>query len=226
MHSGLVQAVIAGVSAGSACSICGASVNSAFLSSYIITHRRIAAPVFSFLAGKTAMTAALCGLSAYFGRKILNDSGLAGRMDIYLIAQCLVLAIAVFLTVRWLYCEYRYWGTCHAGGRCCAGAAPSETSGGAIALFVSGIACGATPCGPLLMMLSQAAGSKLWEAVASGIAFSVTGFLSPVIFWLVVSRLLAKRMHQEIAGWIKWFQLGCYVLLAVISLYTIIRYKS
>lgn len=225
MHSGLVQAVVAAISAGSACSICGASANSAFLSSYIITHRRLAAPVLSFLVGKTAMTAVLCILSSCFGRKILDNSGLAGRVDIYLIAQSLVLAIAAFLSVRWIYCEVKYRGACHAGRKCPGNAAP-EPSGGAVALFASGIACGATPCGPLLMVLSQSAGSAPWEAAAGGIAFSITGFLSPVLLWLVVSRLLAKRMHQEIANWIKWFQLGCYILLAGLSLYTILRYRG
>lgn len=226
MYSGLIQAVIAAVSAGSACSVCGASANSAFLSSYIITHKKIAAPVFSFLVGKTVMTAMLCALSSCFGKKILDDSGLAGNIDIYLIAQVLVLIIAVVLAVRWIYCEVKYKSSCHSGGKHCAGVSQKhEKSCGVIALFASGVACGATPCAPLLVVLSQSAVSSLLEAVVSGIAFSITGFLSPVIIWLVISRLLAKKMHREIALWIKWFQFGCYILLAAVSLYTIIIYK-
>ena len=226
MGSGLIQAVLAAISAGSACSICGASANSAFLSSYVITHKKIAAPTLSFLMGKIAITATLCGLSAHFGRRILDDSGLAGHVDVYLFAQVIVLMIAVVLAVRWIYYEVKEKGACHTGGKHCTGMAQRhEKSCGAAALFANGVACGATPCAPLLVVLSRAAVSTLPEAVLSGIAFSVTGFLSPVLIWLVISRLLAKQMHREITQWIKWFQFGCYILLAVVSLYTIIIYK-
>lgn len=226
MNNGLVQAVVAAVSAGSACSVCGASANSAFLSSYIITHKKITVPVFSFLVGKTAMTAALCVLSSLFGEKILDSNGLAGRVDVYLMAQVFVLVVAVALAIRWIYYEVRCKGSCHSGGKHCAGAyTRHESACGSIALFASGAACGATPCAPLLIVLGQAAVSTPLEAIASGAAFSITGFLSPVIIWLAISRLLAKQMHREILQWIKWFQFGCYVLLAGISLYTIIIYK-
>lgn len=226
MNSGLIQAVLAAVSAGSACSVCGASANSAFLSSYIITHKRIAVPTLSFLMGKIAVTAALCGLSAHFGEKILDDSGLAGHVDVYLFAQAVVLIIAVFLAARWIFDEVKEKGACHSGGkRCGEMVRRHEKSCGSIALFANGVACGVTPCAPLLVVLSRAAASTLPEAIMSGIAFSVTGFLSPVLIWLAVSRLLAKQMHREIVQWIQWFQFGCYVLLAGITLYTIIIYK-
>lgn len=226
MGSALVQAVLAAISAGSACSICGASANSAFLSSYVITHKRIAGPTFSFLAGKIAITATLCALSARFGRRILDDSGLAGWVDVYLLAQVVVLVVAVLLTIRWLYYEVKAKGGCSAGGKRCAGMAQRhENSCGAVALFANGIACGATPCAPLLVVLSRAAVSPLPAAILSGIAFSVTGFLSPVLIWLVISRLLSRQMHREITQWIKWFQFGCYILLAGVSLYTIMIYK-
>lgn len=225
MTSALVQAAVAAASAGSACSVCGASASSAFLSSYIITHKKLAGPVLCFLLGKTAMTATLCMLSACLGEKILDDSGLAGRLDIYLIAQILVLMIAVLLAARWIYYERKDKGACHGGKHCGAGARPHESSCGSIALFANGVACGATPCAPLLVVLSQAAVATQLQAAVSGVVFSVTGFLSPVILWLAVSRLLAKQMQREIAQWIKWFQFGCYILLALLSIYTIIRYR-
>ncbi len=226
MSGGVLQAMVAAASAGSACSVCGASANSAFLSSYIITHKKLAAPVFSFLVGKTAMTATLCGLSACLGRRIFDNRGVAGGVDVYLIAQIVVLVIAVCLAIRWIYHEVKYKGACHSQGKSCAGVSPKyEESCGVAALFASGVACGATPCAPLLVVLSQSAVSTLTEAIMAGTAFSITGFLSPVIIWLAVSRLLAKQMHREIAQWIKWFQLGCYVLLAAVSLYTIVIYK-
>lgn len=225
MNNGLVQAVVAAVSAGSACSVCGASANSAFLSSYIITHKKITVPVFSFLVGKTAMTAALCVLSSLFGEKILDSNGLAGRVDVYLMAQVFVLVVAVALAIRWIYYEVRCKGSCHSGGKHCAGAyARQESACGSIALFASGAACGATPALRCSLYSAMQRYPPL-EAIASGAAFSITGFLSPVIIWLAISRLLAKQMHREILQWIKWFQFGCYVLLAGISLYTIIIYK-
>lgn len=224
-----------------------------------------------FLAGKTAMTAVLCGLSSCFGRIVLDDNGLVGSVDIYFTAQMVVLMIAVFLAARWIYCEVRYKGACRPGKSCCARSArggirrdrdrcgenqggenPGEESrygenqnrenpggenqggentggidrSGLAALFVSGVACGATPCSPLFVVLSRSAAASLFEAVVSGIVFSVTGFLSPVIIWLVISRVLAKQMYREISQWIKWFQFGCYVLLAGTALYTILLYKS
>lgn len=223
MGSSLLQAVLAAISAGSACSVCGASANSAFLSSYVITHKKIAAPTLCFLAGKIAVTAVLCGLSARLGRRILDDSGLVGRIDVYLLAQAAVLAIALVLTARWIYCEVKAAGACHPGGGGCAGSLRRhEGSCGALALFANGVACGAVPCAPLLIVLSRSAAATTAEAILSGVAFSVTGFLSPVLIWLALSRLLAKQMHREIAQWIRWFQLGCYILLAAASLYAIL----
>lgn len=227
MNSGtLLQAALSAFSAGSACSICGASASSAFLSSFIMTHKKITFPVFSFLAGKTAMTVFLCMLSAFCGKSILDADGLIGKVDLYLAAQLFVLVISLILIGQWIYRKLHDKGNCR-GQKSCRrhGQKEREPLFKAAALFASGISCGATPCGPLFLVLGQSAACTLAGAAASGIVFSITGFLSPVLIWLVISRLLAGKMYREIARWIKWFQLGCYLILACVILYTIVLYR-
>lgn len=219
------QVMLSAFSAGSACSICGASPGSAFLSSYIIVHRKITVPVFSFLVGKTVVTVILCMLSSALGKCILDANGLAEGVDIYLLGQTAVLVLALFLAGRWIYREMLDRGGCHGKGCCSRQGDSGNSLSGTAALFASGASCGATPCGPLLMVLSQSAAGTLGQAVLSGSVFSITGFLSPVMIWLVISRMLAGKMYREVGRWMKWFQLGCYLLLACITLYTIILYR-
>ncbi|MCD8022512.1 MAG: hypothetical protein LUF30_05925 [Lachnospiraceae bacterium] len=99
-----------------------------------------------------------------------------------------------------------------------------QKESGSLALLVSGLACGATPCAPLLLVLGQCITLSVPLALVSGMVFSTVGFLSPVLFWFVISRLLAGKLRQDAAQYLGWFRLGCYVLLLAVTIYTIFVY--
>lgn len=221
MLSQLFQVLLSAVSMGSTCSLCGASASSAFLSSYIITHERIAAPCVCFLTGKACMTMLLCGLSSALGRVIIDSVGKASDLNIYLTAQIFVLVVCVIMIARWIHSAWEGRRLCT--GNCAHNQIQREPSG-AVALLFSGVACGATPCTPLLLVLGQCVALSLPLSLISGAVFAVTGFLSPVIFWLVISRVLAGKLRQDVAQYLRWFQLGCYVLLMLVTVYTIVVY--
>ena len=53
-------------------------------------------------------------------------------------------------------------------------------------------------------------------AAILGAVFSLASTLSPALFIMLLSGVLAKRMRKEIPQYITWFRLGCYVLMIVL----------
>ncbi len=237
MLSQLFHVMLSAVSVGSTCSLCGASAGSAFLAVYVITHERILLPCMCFLAGKAGMTMLLCGISASLGQVIMDSAGLAFGINIYIAAQIFVLAVSILMiaegirnmTAKRRFFDKEYSGDC--GGNCgenCHGGCGRVRTGrkedGFLALLVSGLACGVTPCAPLFLVLGQCVTLSIPLALISGMVFSTVGFISPVLFWFVISRLLAGKLRQDAAQYLDWFRLGCYILLLVVTIYTISVY--
>jgi hypothetical protein len=50
-------------------------------------------------------------------------------------------------------------------------------------------------------------------AAILGAVFSLVSTLSPVLFIMLISGALAKRMRKEIPQYLIWFRLGCYILM-------------
>lgn len=233
----LFQVMLSAMSVGSTCSLCGASAGSAFLAAYVITHERILQPCMCFLAGKAGMTMLLCGISASLGQVIMDSTGRALGVNIYISAQLFVLAVSIIMiaegtrsmTGRQRRCGREYSRDCSGdcGENCrrdCGRIQGVQKESGSLALLVSGLACGATPCAPLLLVLGQCITLSVPLALISGMVFSTVGFLSPVLFWFVISRLLAGKLRQDAAQYLDWFRLGCYVLLLAVTIYTISVY--
>ena len=152
------QIILSAFLAGTSCSICGASTGTAFLSVYVLTHRKMIVPSLFYLAGKTLVTVAFCLISSLLGFTILGSSGLLGTVDVYLIGQIL------------------------------------------------------------------AADHNQFTAASAGVIFSVTGFISPALIWLIVSRLLSAKLVRDVGRYIPIFQLECYIILFGISVYAIVKH--
>lgn len=53
-------------------------------------------------------------------------------------------------------------------------------------------------------------------AAILGAVFALASTISPVLFIILISGALEKRMNKEIPQYLTWFRLGCYVLMIVL----------
>ena len=76
-----------------------------------------------------------------------------------------------------------------------------------------GISYGLTPCAPLILMTGYAASLPFGYAAMLGTVFALASTISPMLFMLLISGVLAGKMYKEIPQYLTWFRLACYVLL-------------
>lgn len=80
-------------------------------------------------------------------------------------------------------------------------------------MLCAGLTYGFTPCAPLLLMIGYSFTLPVPLAGATGVAFSLTSMVSPVLLLTVITGVLSRKMRREIPGYVKWFRLGSYLLL-------------
>jgi len=81
------------------------------------------------------------------------------------------------------------------------------------ALIGMGFGYGISPCAPRLLIMGYAATLPVGFAAILGAVFSLVSTLSPVLFIMLISGALTKRMRKEIPQYLIWFRLGCYILM-------------
>ena len=72
--------------------------------------------------------------------------------------------------------------------------------------FLIGIAYGATPCAPLILLLTQSVSMNIAQAILAAVIFTAANAVSPVIILLIISVLVQKKtdISSELArGWLK-----------------------
>ena len=96
-----------------------------------------------------------------------------------------------------------------------------------IQLFVSmGLGYGISPCVPLILMTGYAASLPVGYAVLLGTVFALASTLSPMLFMLLMSGILAGKMYKEIPQYLIWFRLLCYITLIVVFSVGLLRELS
>ena len=81
-----------------------------------------------------------------------------------------------------------------------------------------------TPCAPLLLMIGYCFTLPVSLAGITGVAFSLSGMVSPVLLLVVVTGALSKKMGKEIPDAIKWFRLASYMVLVVMPFFLSSKY--
>ena len=126
-----------------------------------------------------------------------------------------MLASALYLIWKW-YRERRK--TCSkCGGKC-----SSKKLNRVIPSFTVGLAYGATPCAPLIMVAGYAITLSLPGALLLGLVFALASSLSPMLLIFGLSGALSGKIRVQLGKAMPWIQLTVYIaflILAIVSLF-------
>ncbi|MCD8038534.1 MAG: sulfite exporter TauE/SafE family protein [Lachnospiraceae bacterium] len=168
----------------------------------------------SFFLGKMLSVSTLCVISALVSSRFISDSGYIGSFNLRLFSQAAMSVIGLVLTAQWFW-ELKRQKRCGSCKEC------KKTAGrsGVAPMLAAGITYGMTPCAPLLLMIGYCFTLPVPLAGATGIAFSLSSIVSPVLLLVVVTGALSAKMRKEIPYVLKWFRLASYVLLIFVPFF-------
>ena len=219
----LVSALTTAVSVGLGCGTCCSPIISTFLSTYVVSHsggvKKGVLSFVSFFFGKIVSVSLLCMAAALVSRQFISDSGYIGSFNLRLFSQAAMSVIGVVLAVRW-FLELKKQKKCSGCKEC------KKTVGksGFVPMLAAGLTYGMTPCAPLLLMIGYCFILPVSLAGVTGVAFSLSSMVSPVLLLVVITGALSKKMRKEIPDAVKWFRLASYVVLIVMPFFLTSRY--
>ncbi len=209
-----VMALTTAVSVGLGCGTCCSPIISTFLSTYVVSHsdgvKKGVLSFVSFFFGKMVSVSLLCMAAALFSRQFISERGYIGSFNLRLFSQAAMSVIGAVLTARW-FLELKKQKKC--GG--CKECKKTVGKSGFVPMLAAGLTYGMTPCAPLLLMIGYCFTLPVSLAGVTGIAFSLSSMVSPVLLLVVVTGVLSKKMRKEIPNAVKWFRLASYVVLMV-----------
>ncbi len=211
-------ALTTAVSVGLGCGTCCSPIISTFLSAYVVSHsggvKKGVLSFVSFFFGKMVSVSLLCMAAALVSRQFISDSGYIGSFNLRLFSQAAMSVIGVVLAVRW-FLELKKQKKC--GG--CKECQKTVGKSGFVPMLAAGLTYGMTPCAPLLLMIGYCFTLPVSLAGVTGVAFSLSSMVSPVLLLVVVTGVLSKKMRKEIPDAVKWFRLASYVVLMVMPFF-------
>lgn len=217
-----LPAITTAISVGLGCGTCCSPMITTFLSTYVVSHSKgVKKGVFSFLSfffGKMLSVSLLCMISALVSSQFINENGYIGSFNLRLFSQIAMSVIGVVMVIRWFW-ELKKQKKC--GG--CKGGETTQGKSGFIPILVAGITYGMTPCAPLLLMIGYCFIMPIPLAGITGIRFSLSSMVSPVLLLVVVTGALSGKMDREIPEAVKWFRLASYVLLMIMPFFVITK---
>ena len=223
-----MESITAAASVGMGCGTCCGSGISTALYSYLTTHMKNMKQSFigfsEFFLGKFIAVISLCCIASFLGSNIIDDNGCIFGVKTALIADIVMLSMGIWLLIGWIR-EHRGLKNCKTCSGCSdnhARKAEYKKSNHA-ALIGMGISYGASPCAPLILMTGYAASLPMGYAALLGAVFAAASTLSPMLFMLLISGVLAGKMYKEIPHYLTWFRLACYILLIGIFLFSLLR---
>ncbi|WP_373483515.1 sulfite exporter TauE/SafE family protein [Acetobacterium sp.] len=218
----LLPVLATALSVGLSCGTCCSPAVSVFLSSYIITHagglKKSLLAFSSFFIGKVIAVVLLCGLAALIGSQFIDAAGYVGGVNLGLLMELAMIALGLVLIGKWLRDYKKPAHSCSGcGGEKKNRITDAQGAKGLLPLFSAGLAYGASPCAPLLMMMGVAATLPLATAVLVGGVFAAASTLTPVLLMVLLSGVLSGKIATEIPRQLQWFRLASYVLLTLFS---------
>lgn len=219
----LVPAFTTAVSIGLGCGTCCSPIISTFLSTYVVSHsngvKKGILSFVSFFFGKMVSISLLCTVSALISRQFISESGYIGSFNLRLFSQVAMSVIGAVMVIRW-FLELKNQKKC--GG--CKGCKKEDGKSGFVPMLMAGLTYGVTPCAPLLLMIGYCFTLPVSLAGMTGIAFSLSSMVSPVLLLVIVTGVLSRKMGKEIPDAVKWFRLASYFLLMIMPFILTSRY--
>lgn len=223
-----LESLTAAASVGTGCGTCCGSGISAALYGYLTTHmknmKQSFFAFFEFFFGKFIAVIALCCIASLAGRNIIDETGCIFGIKTALIVDIVMLFMGVWLLIGWIR-ELRGHKSCKSCGGC-NGSHSKMTEykkSNHAAMIGMGIGYGVSPCAPLILMTGYAASLPTGYAALLGAVFAVASTLSPMLFMLLMSGVLAGKMYKEIPQYLKWFRLACYIMLIIVFSVSLFR---
>lgn len=230
---GLLEGVVVAASAGTGCGgTCGLGIG-AFLPGYLMTHTKSVGESMrafvSFYIGKMATVAVLCVISSCIGRTLIGPTGYIGRVKLEPAVDVFMLAMGVCFAVNWgkrNLAQRKSLKSCSCNH--CDNDRGSfmekDREVSHIALMGLGAGYGATPCGPLLVMMGVCSTISPIAAAVSGSVFAASSAVAPFVMLAVLSGLLSPALRRELPGCLTYFQLLAYVILIVVYAMNMVRH--
>lgn len=211
----VVPALTTAITVGLGCGTCCSPIISMFLSTYVISHADgVKKGVFSFVSfflGKLIGISLLCTTAAVISRQFISPDGYIGTFNLRLAAQIAMSMIGIVMVIRWIMENTKSQKEC----KDCHSCKNLKGRAGFWPMLAAGFTYGITPCAPLLMMIGYSFTLPVFLAGASGIAFSLSSMVSPVLLLVMITGALSKQIAKEIPQHMKWFRFGSYLLLTV-----------
>lgn len=159
----------------------------------------------------------LCCAASLVGSNFIDDDGRVFSIKVALIVDAVMLAMGIWFLIGWLR-EKRGVHSCKScqGSKIDKAEKFTEEKAHHAALIGMGFGYGISPCAPLILITGYAATLPVGFAAILGAVFALASTISPVLFIILISGALAKRMNKEIPQYLTWFRLGCYVLMIVL----------
>lgn len=223
-----LESLTAAASVGMGCGTCCGSGISTALYGYLTTHMKNMKQSFlgfiEFFLGKFIAVIAPCCIASVAGSNIIDENGCIFGIKTALIADTVMLFMGIWLLIGWI--KERLG---HKNCKSCNGCKSDKSKthdyqkSNHAALIGMGISYGASPCAPLILMTGYAASLSLGYAALLGAVFAMASTISPMLFMLFISGILAGKMYKEIPQYLTWFRLACYIMLIILFTVSLLK---
>ena len=219
-----LESLTAAASAGMGCGTCCGSGISTALYGYVTTHmknmKQSVLGFCEFFLGKIIGVILLCITASIVGENIIDETGSVLGVKTILIVDVVMIIMGIWLLVEWIQ-ERKGSKDCKSCGGC---SKPAKEKGNNRAvLFGMGLSYGVSPCAPLILITGYAASLPLGYAALLGGIFALSSTISPIMFMLLISGVIAGKMYKEIPNYLTWFRLACYLLLIAVFSVSLFR---